>query len=67
MTTATQLTIEIACDHHEAAAFCLWLTRQGHDAMIGTTTGNYVDGILTDSDADASNTMNRLWAEYCND
>ncbi len=58
--------IEIAVDHTEADEFCAWLNEQGHSATVGTSTGNYVDGEWTSSDADASEILNGLWDEYCN-
>lgn len=58
--------IIIAADHHEAEAFAAYLVEQGHSATIGNSTGNYVDGVCTDHDAEASETMNRLWNDYCN-
>jgi len=59
-------TIEIACDHTEAAEFVAWLNAQGHDATVGDSTGSYVDGDCTDHDADASAALNQLWEAYCN-
>lgn len=67
MTTAQATRrIELAVDHEEAADFAGWLRRQGHDVTVGRTTGSYVDGARTASDADASDWLNAQWAAYCN-
>ena len=58
--------IEIASDTIEAEEFCYYLNKNGHDAIIGNTTGNYVDGNCTNSDIDANEIMNGLWSDYCN-
>ena len=59
-------TIIIACDHEEGEKFVEWLNNAGHDASIGRSTGNYVDGAWTSSDAEANEISNSLWTEYCN-
>lgn len=61
----TTYRIEIASDHHEAEQFCAWLSARGHDAKIGNSTGNYVDGVRT-TDNDANEIMRALWDAYCN-
>ena len=58
--------IEIACDTPEADEFSEYLNKQGHDADIGTSTGNYIDGIWTSGDITANRIMNNLWIDYCN-
>lgn len=58
--------IIIAVDAHEAEEFAAYLNAKGHDARVGNSTGNYVDGVCTDHDAEASETMNSLWEQYCN-
>lgn len=58
--------IEVATDHAEAEEFVAWLNKHGHDASIGGSTGNYIDGTLTDNCAESNETMNSLWADYCN-
>lgn len=58
--------IELSIDTHEASEFAAWLNAHGHDATVGASTGNYVDGVWTSSDAEASDALNRLWDEYCN-
>jgi hypothetical protein len=58
--------IEIAGDTTEAEQFCQYLKSLGHDARVGKSTGNYVDGAWTSSDANAQEIMNNLWNEYCN-
>ena len=65
MKQPTVYDIELACDHHKAQGFAAYLGALGHDVTIGTTTGNYVDGLCTDSDTDASSILNWLWAAYC--
>lgn len=62
----TTYTIEIACDTPEAEQFAAWLNAQGHDARVGRSTGNYVDGSWTDNNAEANEIMNDLWSQYCN-
>ena len=58
--------IEIAVDHHEGSKFVAWLNKNGHDAALGSSTGNYVDGERTSSDDDANQILNTLWDKYCN-
>jgi hypothetical protein len=58
--------IEIAVDTTEADEFCAWLNEQGHDATVGDSTGNYIDGVWTSSDEQANTILGDLWAEYCN-
>ena len=57
--------IEVAVDTNEGAGFIAWLREQGHDARLGATTGNFVDGTHT-SDVEAGKIMRQLWTEYCN-
>jgi len=57
--------IEIAVDHIEGPEFLEWLQRQGHDAHIGTSTGNFVDGENTSSDERVGDIMRSLWEQYC--
>jgi len=57
--------IEIAVDTVEAESFKIWLIDNGHNAEIGTSTGNYVDGEWTSCDPNANEIMNNLWDEYC--
>ena len=59
-------TFEIACDAPEAAEFAAWLNDRGHEAVVGRTTGNYVDGDCTSHDDDARGVMNLMWEMYCN-
>lgn len=61
----TTYTFDIACDHHEAADFAAWLNKQGHDATVGDSTGNYVDGSCTDHDPGADEVMACAWNDYC--
>ena len=58
--------IEIACDTPEAEQFAAYLTAQGHDAKVGRTTGDYIDGAWTSHNEEASDTMRALWTAYCN-
>lgn len=58
--------LEISNDTPEAEQFCAWLNAQGHDARVGNSTGNYVDGEWTSSSAEANSVMNALWDAYCN-
>ena len=60
-----QTVIILACDTHEGGAFRFWLEKQGYDASIGSSTGNYIDGVWTATDEDANRKMNQLWDEYC--
>lgn len=57
--------IEISIDNDEGELFAEWPTAQGHTAKVGNSTGNYVDGTWTSTDNGASETMNALWAAYC--
>ncbi len=57
--------IEIAHDTPQAKQFLSWLRDQGHDASIGNSTGNYIDGEWTSSDEDANRIMNDLWEDFC--
>ncbi len=58
--------IEIAVDTEQAEEFVAWLNAQGHDATVGTSTGNYVDGTWTSTDEQANEIMRELWDSYCN-
>lgn len=57
--------IEVSCDSNEGEAFVAWLKAQGHDAKLGTSTGEYIDGVST-TDIEANEIMTQLWEEYCN-
>ena len=59
------MNIEIAVDHAEGEEFVGWLNNQGHDARLGTSTGNYIDGEWTSSDDSANEILQKLWEEYC--
>ncbi len=58
--------IEISIDNDEGEQFAAWLNAQGHTAKVGKSTGGYIDGVWTSTDADANETMNSLWSAYCN-
>ena len=58
--------IEIAVDTTEAKQFCNWLKKQGHDASVGSSTGNYVDGEWTSGNDEADEIFRDLWESYCN-
>jgi len=58
--------IEIAVDTVEADEFAAWLNANGHDAKVGNSTGNFIDGVRTSTDNDANETMRALWDAYCN-
>ena len=58
--------IEIAVDNENAEEFATWLQGQGHDAHVGTSTGNYIDGTWTATDEQANEIMRGLWDRYCN-
>lgn len=57
--------IEISIDADENAEFVEWLNSKGCEATIGTTTGNYVDGVSTSHDVNANNILADLWGKYC--
>jgi hypothetical protein len=61
----TTYKISIAIDTTEADEFLDFLKKQGHDADINTSTGNYVNGIRTSTDECAKEIMNSLWVKYC--
>lgn len=63
---ATALSIEVSCDTTEAAEFCAWLVSKGHNASVGNTTANFINGVSTSNDSDANDTMRALWDAYCN-
>lgn len=63
---STTYRIELSIDTTEAEQFCAWLIEQGHDAKIGRSTGNYVNGAWTSADETANEIMNALWSSYCN-
>ena len=58
--------IIIAVESTEAAEFVRWLNEQGHNASIGTDTGNWIDGQNADNDPALSDKVNALWESYCN-
>jgi len=57
--------IEIAYDTPEAEEFAAWLRAQGHEANVGATTGNLLDGVSTANSYEAQQTINALWESYC--
>lgn len=57
--------IEVAVDTVEGENFVAWLNAQGHNAALGRSTGNYVDGTWTSTDVQANEIMRDLWDEYC--
>ena len=66
MSISQHLNIIISRDSDEGKQFAAWLQQQGHTASIGSSTGNYINGAMTSSDAEASETMRMLWNSYCN-
>jgi hypothetical protein len=62
--------IELAVATPEAEQFRDWLIAQGHDACVGNSTGNYIDGVLcggrNDDDGEARAVLGALWEQYCN-
>lgn len=58
--------IIISSDNDDGEQFAAWLQQQGHTASVGNSTGNYINGALTSSDAEANETMGMLWNSYCN-
>ena len=57
--------IELAVDTIDAEEFRDYLIKQGHDVKIGKSTGNYVNGVRTSTDADANMILNDLWNNFC--
>ena len=58
--------IEIAVDNAEGKEFVAWLNKNGHNASLGTSTGNYINGDWTSTDENANQILNNLWNKYCN-
>ncbi len=58
--------VEIAGDTKEADEFCAWLNDNGHDAQVGKSTGNFIDGECTSHNEKANDIMRSLWEGYCN-
>ena len=52
----------------EQAEFADWLQEKlpEVDVIVGTSTGNYINGLWTWDSPEASDCMNALWAAYCN-
>jgi len=61
-----QRDVTVSSDTEEGAEFVEWLNAAGHDAKLGNSTGNYVDGFWTERDIGACETMRTLWTDYCN-
>ncbi len=65
------MVIEISYDTPEAAQFVAYLNEQGHAAMVGKSTGTYIDGYHigdddgSDEQAWANETAAELWEQYC--
>jgi len=57
--------IEVSCDSNEGEEFVTWLKAQGHDAKLGTSTVDYVDGVSA-TDNDVNEIMTGLWEAYSN-
>ena len=64
--TMTKHNVTVSSDSEEGAEFVAWLNAAGHDAELGNSTGNYVDGLWTLKDIGACETMRTLWTDYCN-
>lgn len=65
MSISQHLNIIISSDNDEAEQFAAWLNQHGHRATVGSSTGNYVNGSCTSSDAEDNETMRNLWNSYC--
>ncbi len=61
----SKYTVVIACDQTEGEEFAAWLNANGHVAMIGNSTGAYVNGVRTSSRGDESIIFGYLWDSYC--
>jgi len=57
--------IEVSRYSYQSAPFVDWLNDHGHDASLGNTTGNYIDGVSTSHDWSANDIMTVLWESYC--
>lgn len=51
--------IEIGCDTTEREQYCEWLNNNGHEVIIGNSTGTYIDGEIN------TEISNKLWDQYC--
>jgi hypothetical protein len=58
--------IIVAFDTPNATEFTDWLKEQGHDAIVGDSTGNFIDYKWTSQNDDANEIMVRLWEDFCN-
>lgn len=58
--------IRVAVDTEEGRQFVDWLNGQGHEAVLGTDTGDHVNGVWTSTDISAQAIMTALWIKYCN-
>ena len=59
--------IELSCDTVDGEKFVEWLKNKGHNAKIGSTTGNYIDGCWTFNHEKSDEIMRELWDEFCNE
>jgi len=59
--------IELAGDTPDGDKFVEWLTKKGHDARIGTTDGNFINGVNTSSDDIVAIKMHDFFEEFCNE
>ena len=59
--------IELAVDTIDAEEFRDYLIKQGHDVIIGKSTGSYVNDVWTALNGDADMILNDLWEKYCAD
>ena len=62
----TTYRLEVACNTLQGAEFVQWLNEKGHDAKLGNSTGDYVNGEITSNqEAPAGEIMRSLWTEFC--
>lgn len=59
--------IEVASDTAELETFVQWLCDHGHNATIGRSTGDYINGVWTAHNEEARAIINKLWEDYCSD
>jgi len=59
------MNIEVAADHQEAEEFVDYLIQMGYNASVGSTDGNFVNGVETLTNREAGEEMMNLWLDYC--
>lgn len=57
--------IELSVDHEQGEEFAEFLRKKGHNAFVGDTSTNIVNGEWTGINPYRQIVLNKLWDEFC--